>query len=165
MAARGRRRLASRSGTLCLNVWQVYCSWFGFHLALSFHLLALPSPRRSTHSPDSHAAAQRALACTQQVIPASFTAGWAFCTEIFEGILIFLQQWKICRSTSIRLAWELYLVSIRRHRLLLPGDIAREGSHEKRSTSDYPPQRAACKMIFLPALRLLTSVARQRKLW
>lgn len=88
--ARGRRRLCSRSGTLGLSVWQVYGSWFGFHLALSFHLLALPSPCRSTFSPDSHVAAQRSPACAQQVTPASFTAGWAFCNEIFEGILLFL---------------------------------------------------------------------------
>lgn len=42
---------------------------------------------------------------------------------------------------------------------------ARDDSQEKRSTSDYPPRRAACKMIFLPSLCLLTYIARQRKPW
>lgn len=61
--------------SLLLLVWIPLCT--------EFPSLGFPSPLQPSLGPVSHVAAQRSLACAQQVSPVSSTAGWAFCNEIF----------------------------------------------------------------------------------
>lgn len=120
VAVLGCHCLSSCSGTLRLNVCQAFCFWFGFHFALSFHPLAFPpllvpvSAQFPLWLPGDPS-----LCCYS-----CFLHSWVgtFAVRSFREFCYFFQQWKICCSTSISLARDLYLVSIHRHQLLLPQD-------------------------------------------
>lgn len=108
------------SGTQRLNVCQVFCFWFGFHFAPSFHPLAFPPLPVPVSAQFPMWLPRDPLPMQSNLVLSPPQLGGHSAMRSFREFWCFFQQWKICCSTSISLAWDLYLLSIHRHQLLLP---------------------------------------------